>query len=73
MGNHLAETPNIATILIVDAAIDASALKLSLFTKNGPAAPNIHQGIEQAIISRAREIYSSHNNSAQDRQGNIQN
>ena len=53
-----------ATILIVDAAIDASALKLSLFTKNGPAAPNIRQGIEQAIISRAREIYSARNNSA---------
>ena len=48
-----------ATVLIVDAAIDASALKISLFTKDGPVTPDVLQGIERAILTRARELYSS--------------
>ena len=46
-----------ATILIVDAAIDASALKFSLFTKNGPIVMGYTRNIRH-VRDRARTIAS---------------
>ena len=46
-----------ATVLISDMAIDASALKVSLETRSGPVDPLVVEGIEKAILNRARQVY----------------
>jgi len=52
-----------ATILIVDNAIDASALKLALFTRDGPVDGQTLREIENSILIRARELHSLRNDS----------
>lgn len=45
-----------ATIHITDPALDARALNLALLTRNGPAAAETTRAIEDAILSRARQL-----------------
>ena len=45
-----------ATILIDDPALDARSLNVSLQTRNGPASPATARAIEDAILSRARQM-----------------
>ena len=46
-----------ATVLISHMAIDASALKVSIETRSGPVDPLVVEGIENAILNRARQVY----------------
>ena len=45
-----------ATVLVNDPALDARSLKLSLVTRSGPASPATVQAVEDAILSRARQL-----------------
>ncbi len=45
-----------ATVHISDAALDARALKLALMTRAGPADPATVRALEDAILSRARQL-----------------
>ncbi len=45
-----------ATIYITDPALDARSLNVALLTRNGPAAAETTRAIEDAILSRARQI-----------------
>ena len=45
-----------ATIYITDPALDARSLNVSLLTRSGPAAAETTRAIEDAILSRARQI-----------------
>ncbi|MEM6277305.1 MAG: DUF3576 domain-containing protein [Pseudomonadota bacterium] len=45
-----------ATILVSDPALDARSLKLSLVTRSGPASPATIQAVEDAILTRARQL-----------------
>lgn len=45
-----------ATILISDPALDARSLNLSLSTQSGPVAEGTRRAVEDAILSRAREL-----------------
>ncbi|GAA4220069.1 DUF3576 domain-containing protein [Sagittula marina] len=45
-----------ATILINDPALDARSLNLALLTPNGPASASTVRAIEDAILTRARQI-----------------
>lgn len=45
-----------ATIHISDPAMDARALNLSLLTKSGPVAAETVRAVEDAILSRARQL-----------------
>ncbi len=45
-----------ATIYISDPALDARALNVSLATRNGPAAAETTRAVEDAILSRARQL-----------------
>ena len=45
-----------ATILIDDPALDARALNVSLQTRNGPASASAVRAVENAILSRARQL-----------------
>jgi hypothetical protein len=45
-----------ATILIDDPALDARSLNVSLQTRNGPASPATARAVEDAILSRARQM-----------------
>ncbi|MFK7878622.1 DUF3576 domain-containing protein [Roseobacter sp.] len=45
-----------ATVLINDPALDARSLNVSVQTKNGPASAATVRAIEDAILSRARQI-----------------
>lgn len=45
-----------ATVHIEDAALDARALKVSVMTRSGPADPDTVRAIEDAILSRARQL-----------------
>ena len=47
-----------ATVLINDPALDARSLKVSLVTRSGPASPATVQAIEDAILTRARQLRS---------------
>ena len=47
-----------ATIHVTDPALEARALKLSLHSRNGTAAIDIIKGVEDAILLRARQLYS---------------
>lgn len=45
-----------ATIAITDPALDARSLNVSLLTRTGPAAAETTRAIEDAILSRARQL-----------------
>lgn len=45
-----------ATILIDDPALDARSLNLALQTRNGPVSAATARAVEDAILSRAREL-----------------
>lgn len=45
-----------ATIYVQDPALDARSLKLSLQTRSGPVDPETLRAVEDAILSRAREL-----------------
>ena len=45
-----------ATILINDPALDARSLNVSLQTRNGPASAATARAVEDAILSRARQL-----------------
>lgn len=45
-----------ATIYITDPALDARSLNVALLTRNGPAAAETTRAIEDAILSRARQL-----------------
>jgi len=45
-----------ATILIDDPALDARALNVSLQTRNAPADPATVRAVEDAILTRARQL-----------------
>lgn len=45
-----------ATVLIDDPALEARSLKVSLHTKGGPVSPATTRAVEDAILSRARQL-----------------
>ena len=45
-----------ATILVNDPALDARSLKVSLATRSGPASPDTVRAVEDAILTRARQL-----------------
>ena len=45
-----------ATVYISDPALDARALNVSILTGGGPAAAETTRAIEDAILSRARQL-----------------
>jgi hypothetical protein len=45
-----------ATILINDPALDARSLNVALMTRNGPASASTVRAIEDAILTRARQL-----------------
>ena len=45
-----------ATIYVQDPALDARSLKLALLTKGGPASPDTVRAVEDAILTRARQL-----------------
>jgi len=45
-----------ATVLIQDPALDARSLKLSLNTRSGPVSTETVRAVEDAILTRARQI-----------------
>ena len=45
-----------ATVLIDDPALDARSLNVSLQTRNGPASAQTQRAVENAILSRARQL-----------------
>ena len=45
-----------ATIQVSDPAMDARSLNVSLLTRNGPVAAETQRAVEDAILSRARQL-----------------
>lgn len=45
-----------ATIFVQDPALDARSLKIAMQTKSGPVDPETVRAVEDAILSRAREL-----------------
>lgn len=45
-----------ATVLVKDPALDARSLTLSLNTRNGPASRETVRAVEDAILTRARQL-----------------
>lgn len=45
-----------ATIHVSDPALDARSLNLSLLTRSGPVSAETHRAVEDAILTRARQI-----------------
>ena len=45
-----------ATIFVQDPALDARSLKLAIEGKGGPVAPETIRAVEDAILSRARQL-----------------
>jgi hypothetical protein len=45
-----------ATVLIQDAALEARSLNIALQTRNGPASAATIRAVEDAILTRARQI-----------------
>ena len=45
-----------ATIYVQDPALDARSLKVALMTRSGPASPETVRAIEDAILTRARQL-----------------
>lgn len=57
------DTEYSATILIIDNGIDASSLKLAISTPDGPVAKHMLEAVEESILIRARQLYSSRHES----------
>lgn len=51
-----------ATVLINDPALDARSLKVSVQTRSGPASAETQRRIEDAILTRARQLRVRQNN-----------
>ncbi|WP_108258395.1 DUF3576 domain-containing protein [Mangrovicoccus ximenensis] len=51
-----------ATVHVKDPALDARSLNLSLATRSGPAAPDTVRKVEDAILTRARQLRIADNN-----------
>ncbi|MEO1732295.1 MAG: DUF3576 domain-containing protein [Pseudomonadota bacterium] len=51
-----------ATIHITDPALDARALRVSMQTRNGPVSSATSRAVEDAILSRARQMRIADNN-----------
>ncbi len=49
-----------ATVHVTDPALDARSLKVALNTRSGPADPDTVRAIEDAILSRARQLRIKH-------------
>jgi hypothetical protein len=45
-----------ATVLVTEPALDARTLRVSLRTPSGPADPETMRALEDAILSRARQL-----------------
>lgn len=45
-----------ATIYVQDPALDARSLKLAMATSSGPVAPDTLRAVEDAILTRARQL-----------------
>ncbi len=45
-----------ATVYVSDPALDARALRVALLTRSGPASAETTQAIEDAILTRARQL-----------------
>jgi hypothetical protein len=45
-----------ATVFIADPALDARSLKLALATRAGPVAPETVRAVEDAILTRTRQL-----------------
>jgi len=45
-----------ATVYVQDPALDARSLKLALVTRAGPVAPETVRAVEDAILTRARQL-----------------
>ena len=45
-----------ATVLVTEPALDARTLRVSLSTPSGPADPETKRALEDAILSRARQL-----------------
>nr|WP_245818960.1 DUF3576 domain-containing protein [Marivita hallyeonensis] len=45
-----------ATILVNDPALDARSLNVALMTRSGPASASTVRAVEDAILSRARQL-----------------
>lgn len=48
--------PYRATIAVTDAALDARSLNVAIVTRNGPASAETVRAVEDAILTRARQI-----------------
>nr|WP_323034814.1 DUF3576 domain-containing protein [Pararhodobacter sp.] len=48
--------PYRATIAVTDAALDARSLNVALVSRNGPASAETVRAVENAILTRARQI-----------------
>ncbi|SFC64495.1 DUF3576 domain-containing protein [Tropicimonas isoalkanivorans] len=49
-----------ATVYVTDPALDARSLKVALATRSGPADPDTVRAVEDAILTRARQIRIAH-------------
>ena len=49
-------TPYRATVYVQDPALDARSLKVALATRGGPASTDTVRAVEDAILTRARQI-----------------
>ncbi|WP_068110017.1 DUF3576 domain-containing protein [Tropicimonas marinistellae] len=49
-----------ATVYVTDPALDARSLKVALASRAGPADPDTVRAIEDAILSRARQLRIKH-------------
>ena len=47
-----------ATIYVQDPALDARSLRVALLTRNGPANADTVRAVEDAILTRARQLHS---------------
>ena len=45
-----------ATVYVSDPALDARALNVALATQSGPVGPDTQRAVEDAILSRARQL-----------------
>ena len=51
-------TPYRATVHVTDPALDARSLNVAVATRSGPASAEVQRGIEDAILTRARQLRS---------------
>lgn len=51
-----------ATIYVSDPALDARSLNVALMTRNGPVAASTVHAVEDAILTRARQLRQQDSN-----------